>query len=149
MKLSRLAALVLGLVLISEGSVQAEGPQGKNWIRDLQTAHKMSNANGKPMLLVFGSENCFYCRKLEKYTLEEQSVKATLDSSFIPVYLNYHANLRAAEILKIKALPCTVILSPTADLLDRMEGFVEARKFSSALHTALKTQAEIVRTSAP
>jgi thioredoxin-related protein len=127
----------------------AEGPEGKNWLRDLQTAHRASQASNRPMVLVFGSENCVYCRKLEKNTLAEARVAHTLDSSFVPVYLSYEQNLKAAEILNIKALPCTVILTPQADLLDRIDGFVEAEKFQTSLRSALKAQAEIIPSSAP
>ena len=151
MRLSAFSVLVVGFVLVLSHGQQAsaEGPKGKNWLRDLQAAHKVSNAQKKPMLLVFGSKNCYYCRKLEKYTLAEPGVANTLASSFVPVYLDYQQNPRAAEILEIKALPCTVILSPEADLLDRFNGYVEAKKFQTSLQSALKLQAEIIQSSAP
>lgn len=142
--------LVLGMLLGGLTlTAQAEGPTGQNWLRDLQSAHKASNAANKPMVLVFGAKECVYCRKLEKQTLDEASVSRTLETSFVPVYLDYHQNLKAAEILEIKALPCTVILSPQADLLVRFNGFVDAKQFQVNLQTALKAQAQIVPSSAP
>jgi len=150
MRIQCYGSLVLGMILVGmlSQTASAEGPTGKNWQRDLQAAHTIANQSKRPMVLVFGSKNCYYCRKLEKYTLADASVSRTLESSFVPVYLDYQKNVKAAKILEIKALPCTVILSPDADLLGRFEGFVDAKKFQTSLKTALK-QPKIIQSSAP
>ncbi len=93
------------------------------WHDNLQAAHRQAVAENKPLLIVFGAEWCGFCTKLEKQTLKSQNVNRYISESFVPVHLDLDKEARIGQILEVKSLPCTIILSPKADLLGRVEGF--------------------------
>jgi thiol:disulfide interchange protein len=107
------------------------------WQHDLRTAHRLAVATGKPMVVVFGASWCTYCTKLENETIGHPNVAQQLNTSFIAVHLDFNKDEKAARILEVKSLPSTVILSPDADLLGFVEGYVTAAEFSQTLQQSL------------
>ena len=81
------------------------------------------------MMIVFGAEWCTYCRKMEQTTLTDPSLIHSVNENYIPVHLDFDDERKIAEILEVDRLPCTVFLSPRADLLGRMVGFVGRRQY--------------------
>ena len=92
------------------------------------------------MLVVFGAQWCAYCRKLEAETLAHSSVANHVNATFVPVHLDFEKDRRIAEILEVRSLPTTVILSPEADLLGSVEGYVRPAEFSQVLQQSLDFQ---------
>jgi uncharacterized protein YyaL (SSP411 family) len=120
------------------------GPRVK-WQTDLHAAHRVSVANDRPMLLVFGADWCGYCKKLEQKTLGRSPVAEFVNAAFVPVHIDFDRDPRIAEVLEIKSLPCTVVLSPEADLLGRLDGYVEHEEYKQVLEQALELRARIRR----
>jgi thioredoxin-related protein len=116
-------------------------PQSVQWMTDLEKAHHQSLATGKPMLIVFGGPGCQYCKKLDREVLHHATIQKYIQQNFIPVHLDTSKNLREAEILEVTSLPTTYILSPEADLLGSVEGFVSVKQFA----TVLKQSADLNR----
>jgi thioredoxin-related protein len=104
-----------------------------NWQTDLKKAHAESVRLNRPMLLVFGADWCIYCRKMEKTTLATPLLVSYVNNSFVPVQLDLEKNKDVAKILGVDRVPCTVVLSPRADLLGRLVGFVDWPKYRDAL----------------
>jgi len=115
------------------------------WRSNLDEAHEQAVKQNKPMLLVFEAEWCRYCKKLRKETLAHPQLAAHINRSFVPVHLDVDLpeDKRVAEILEVKPLPCTIVLSPDADLLTRKVGFIDAEAFYSALEDARRLQEKI------
>jgi thioredoxin-related protein len=128
-----LSLLTLGTLWIGH-TAQGEGP-GKHvhWQRDLKAAHKLALAQGKPILLVFGAEWCTYCHKLEKNVIDQPETAAYINANFIPVHLDADKEKKIVEILEVDSLPCTVVLSPAADLLGKFPGYADAKKYTANL----------------
>ncbi len=95
------------------------------------------------MLLVISANWCPHCRKLEQNTLIDPGVADYVNASFIPVRLDFDRNKRIAKILEVQSIPCTIVLSPQADLLGRIVGHVEPAKFQKALQAARRLQERI------
>jgi len=114
--------------------------KGVHWHHDLRAAQRASLATGRPMLIVVGGPKCYYCKKLETDVFANPTVARYINSSFIPVHLDYYKNAREAQILEVKSLPTTVILSPEADLLGSIEGYVNVRQYATILHQAVEYQ---------
>ena len=110
------------------------------WVYDLKTAHEQSLATGKPMLIVCGGPWCVYCKKLEKEVLGHPTIAKYINTAFIAVHLDSEKDQRAVQILEVKSLPTTVILSPEADLLGSVEGFVKVRDYATVLKQSVAFQ---------
>lgn len=106
------------------------------WQTNLQAAHRIAVAENKPIMIVFGAEWCGYCKKLEKQTLNSPEVAQYINETFVPVHLDLDKEQRVGEILEIQSLPCTVILSPNADLLGRIDGYFTPAPFQQKLVAA-------------
>ena len=101
------------------------------------------------MMIVFGAEWCHYCKQLEKETLSQPQIAEYINSHFIPVHLDKDQpqGKEAARILGVDNLPCTVILSPSADRVqDKILGYREATQYQQALETARAKGATIRQT---
>jgi len=107
-----------------------------HWQSNLQAAHRQAVAENKPIMIVFGAEWCGFCKKLEKQTLNSPEVAKYVNETFVPVHLDLDREKRIGEILEVKALPCTVILTPGADLLGRINGYETAAPFQKKLVAA-------------
>lgn len=108
------------------------------WNHSLKAAHKLAIAQDKPLLIVFGASWCSYCHKLERETLGDKRITAVVERSFIPVHLDFDRDAKVAKILEVERLPCTVILSPQADLLLKHEGYAEYKEYQQTLQSALE-----------
>jgi len=124
----------------AQSSKSSSGAQSVRWLHDLQAAQRASVATGRPMLIVVGGPKCYYCKKLDAEVFANPTVARYINSAFIPVHLDYTKHARAVQILEVKSLPTTVILSPEADLLGSIEGFVNVRDYAIVLHQAVEYQ---------
>ncbi|REJ86357.1 MAG: DUF255 domain-containing protein [Planctomycetota bacterium] len=114
----------------------AEDAPGVAWQTDLRAAHQISVRHNKPLLLVFGADWCTFCKKLENETLGHPELANYVNQTFVPVHLDYDRDERAREILEVEKLPCTIILTPDADLLDRFEGYQKPAGYYKRLSNA-------------
>lgn len=112
----------------------ARSQAGVKWRTDLQAARAEARQQDRPMLVVFGADWCTYCRKMEQTTLADQALSKYINDSFIPVHLDLDHDARVAEILEVERIPCSVMLSPNADLLGRVTGYVDRGQYQQALN---------------
>ena len=144
-RFARLPACLL--VCLVAAPLMAAPPEGSgiDWQTDLKAAHKLAVRQQKPMLVVFGADWCFYCKKLEGETLGNRLMADYVRREFIPVHLDFDRDEKTAEILEVKSLPCTVILSPKVDLLGRIDGYVKPSEYYTGLQKARALQARIAQ----
>ncbi len=139
----------VGLCLSAGRLSVAGGPENKTiaWQPSLRDAHKLAVQQNKPMMLIFGAEWCGFCKKLEKNTLTNPQLAKYINSTFVSVHIDVDEEQKVAQILDVKSLPCTIILSPNADLLSRFEGCKQPNEMYQKLVTAQKLLAEIQQAS--
>jgi thioredoxin-like negative regulator of GroEL len=125
-------------------SAWAYTPPKIRWHKDLRTAHGVAVQQNKPMLILFSASWCTYCHKLLRETLGEKPMVVYVERHFVPVLLDFDKDDRIAKILEVDALPCTVVLSPQADLILRKNGYAKAEAFRETLQTALQAQSQKV-----
>ena len=118
-------------------------PQKIKWHKNLKAAHRLSIETGRPMLIVFGATWCHYCHKLERETLADKRLAAVIERDFVPVLLDFDKDARVAKILEVEKLPCSVVLSPEADLLMKSEGFKDYKGYLKVLQASLERRAAI------
>lgn len=138
-----IVALVIFKMAVS--GVPAASPTAARieWQRDIFAAHQISQRTGKPILLVFGAEWCTFCKKLEKETLGHRQMAHYVNSSFVPVHIDFDREKRIAGILKVEKIPCTVVLSPEADLLGKKYGYYKPLEYYNVLQDAHHLQRKI------
>ena len=128
-------AFIFGLATwtIAAGLGQAEPKGASVWSHDVRAAYKQSVKENRPMLLVFGAEWCTYCKKLEKTTLVDPKIANYVREGFIPVHVDVDNDPELAKILKIKGLPCSVVVSSDVKVLGRLEGYKNTGEFYAFL----------------
>ncbi len=136
-----------GLACVAEAAPPLAGQAAPKiqWNQSLKAAHKLAIAQDKPLLIVFGASWCSYCHKLERETLGDKRIVAVVERDFIPVHLDFDRDAKVAKILEVERLPCTVILSPQADLLLKHEGYAQYKEYQQSLQSALEKRAEILQ----
>jgi thioredoxin-like negative regulator of GroEL len=120
-------------------------PQGIQWQTDLNEAHEQAVLENRPMLIVFDADWCKYCEKMNDKTFNDSSVTSYVNDKFIPVRLDLADNVKVAEILEIDRIPCTIALSPRADLLGRVVGYVNTVQYRETLGRVRALQARVER----
>lgn len=118
---------------------------GVQWRTDLIEAHEESVAQNRPLLIVFDADWCAYCQKMEDSTLSDTSVVSYVNDRFIPLHLDLEEHSRIAEILDVDRIPCTIALSPRADLLGRVVGYVNTVQYRETLARVRALQARVDR----
>ncbi len=126
-------------------SLFKDQPREIQWQTDLNEAHQQAVLENRPMLLVFDADWCKYCDKMDEATFKDSSVANYVNEKFVPVHLDLDDNMKIAEILEIERIPCTIALSPRADLLGRVVGYVNTVQYRETLGRVRALQARVER----
>jgi len=127
---------VLALSLLVAGALPASG-QEVAWCRDYRTAWEESRSSGRPLLIDFGTEACFWCRKLDATTLRDPAVVGMLNAGFVAVHVNAHHEPALARALRIHSFPTIVLAGPDGTVLDLVVGYTDAARFHQHLQRVL------------
>ena len=103
---------------------QAAEPAAIVWHTDVETAWKVTQEKGRPLLLFVTAKQCGYCVKMKQATFADANVAATVNRSFVPLVLDGGSNSPLLKELGVTAFPATFIISGNAEVLDRVNGFV-------------------------
>ena len=115
--------------------------------KSIEQGWKSAVAARKPLLVMFTSDGCVYCKKMLKETYGHPAIEKMLVGQTESVLA--HANNYQALVKKlgIRGYPSTVVVAPDGKVLEFMEGYVEPRAFAQRVHpllvkrTAEKTKA--------
>ena len=91
----------------------------------------------RPLLLDFGTVNCFYCKKLDETTFRDAAVIARLNRDFLPVKIDAARYPTLVQHLNIQFYPTLVVASPAGKILNTQTGFVEASAFLTFLRRSV------------
>jgi thioredoxin-related protein len=111
--------------------------QEVEWRTDYNKARQEATDKGKPLLLDFGTENCFYCKKLDATTFRDATVAGLLNKSFIPLKIDANRNTALADALHVDRFPTLVLAAPDGKILATQEGYVETARCQELLQRAL------------
>ena len=113
--------------------VPAPAPAQLAWRTDYNSARKEAQEKGLPLMLVIGTEDCFYCRKLEGGPLKDPAITNLLATDFIPLKLDATRAPELAKALKVQMYPTTVLAAPDGKIHAFIEGYVEADRLAEQL----------------
>ena len=123
MKPLRLTILAAAFLIAVAGSTHADEIRWRQTYRD---AYEESVKTGKPMFMDFGSENCYWCKKLDATTLSDADVVKLVNEKFIPVRIDATVEVDLVRAVAVQALPTLFVLAPDRTILNRHEGYAEA-----------------------
>jgi hypothetical protein len=129
-----LLPLVTAVVLVLPRTAPAAEPVV--WRTDYNTARKEAAERGLPLFVVVGTDNCFYCKKLEAGPCREANVASILASSFIPLKIDASRDPNLARALKVQLYPTIVLAGPDGKIHAFVEGYIEADRLADHLKRA-------------
>jgi thioredoxin-related protein len=125
-----LACVLLALVA---GVARAEGVQ---WRKDYNEARKEAAEKDRPLFLDFGTEDCFWCKRLDADVFHDKDVIALVNEQFIPMRVDGNRDTRLVEALRIHSYPTLVFASPDGRILGVQEGYLDAGRLQEQLRRA-------------
>lgn len=124
-------ATVFGLPL------QAADPKPIAWRTDYDAARKEAIEKGLPLFVVIGTENCYYCRKLEAGPFRDEAIQKQVGGNFVALKIDANAEPNLARALKVQAYPTLVLASPDGKIHNFIEGYVESDRLAEHMKRAV------------
>jgi thioredoxin-related protein len=98
------------------------------WRTDYNTARKEAQDKGLPLLVEVGTEDCYYCRKLETTTFRDPRIASLLASGFVPLRVDANREPALARALKVQVYPTLVLAGADGKIHAFIEGYMEAER---------------------
>ena len=109
------------------------------WRYDYNEARHEAVEKNRPLLLDFGTENCFWCAKLESTTFHDPVIAGLMNERFIPLKVDAEKSMVLTEALGIQSFPTLVLAAPDGKILGTLEGYMDASRLHPHLQRALAT----------
>ncbi|MBX7105414.1 MAG: thioredoxin family protein [Gemmataceae bacterium] len=110
------------------------------WKGDYASARQESFEKNRPIVLVFGGENCMWCRKLEATTLRDPGVISALGDRFVCLKVDGDREVALTQALRVQTYPTVVIAAPDGKILATIDGYHEPNKLLDQLNRAAPPQ---------
>lgn len=112
---------------------------GTQWITDYDQALKISDEEGKPILIYFWRRGCPWCAKMESDVFPTVEVSGAISKHFIPVALDIYRKDNSIPVTKYG-----VYATPTFVIIDRGKkainiGYMDKWEFLGFLNPFTKT----------
>jgi thioredoxin-related protein len=107
------------------------------WRTDYNAARKESLEKGLPLFLDIGTENCFWCKKLEATTFREPAITGLLNTRFIALHVDANRDTTLTEMLRIRSYPTLVLAAPDGKILGTLEGYMDGGRLQDHLQRVL------------
>lgn len=124
--LRNLSASVV-LVLATGTSVLAADPV--QWRTDYVSARKEAEEKKLPILVVVGTDQCVYCRKLEATTFADKDVLAMLAGKVVLLKVDANKDAEFARAMRVTIYPTTVIAGTDGKVFAYLAGYVSPEQF--------------------
>ncbi len=107
------------------------------WYEYSQTLFLMAHYTKKPAIILFSSESCGVCKKLEDETLSNRKITYLINKDFLPIKITDKEEqfMDIAARFEVSSAPTIIILSSTniPEELARISGFVDPTSLELAL----------------
>jgi thioredoxin-like negative regulator of GroEL len=107
------------------------------WRQDYATARREAAEKNLPLVIDFGTENCFWCKKLDATTFHEPAVADLMRQRFIPLRIDAEKDPDLATKLRVESYPTVVLAAADGKILDVQVGFIDAPGFQEKLQRVL------------
>jgi thioredoxin-like negative regulator of GroEL len=107
--------------------------QEVEWRYDYNAARKEALEKNRPLAIDIGTENCFWCKKLELTTFRERDIVSTMNEHFIPLKVDAYRDNVLASALHVQSYPTLVLAAPDGKILGTFEGYQDAIRWRESL----------------
>jgi thioredoxin-related protein len=144
------ARLLLGLiatVLVATGWADRSMAQERTflssswtdlrWRTDYNSARKEAVERGLPLLIDFGTADCFWCKKLDAVTFRDPRVANLMNQRFILLKIDADRDLHLANQLQIESYPTLILAEASGKILEKVKGYKDPDAFHEILRQTL------------
>lgn len=139
----------LPTLLILALSVGSTSGADVEWRQDYAAARAEATRTGRPLLLVFESEACTFCRKLDGTTFRDAKVVRAANGGFVPVKIDGRAEKKLAEALKVGGYPTIVVATAAGKIVGRSDGYADAGEMMALFEKASPAEPAPVEKAKP
>ncbi len=111
--------------------------QEVRWRYDYNSARREAQEKNLPLVVDFGTENCYWCNKLDATTFHDPTVVAVMNDHFVPLRVDAQRNSALTDALRIQAFPTVVLAASDGKILGTLEGYIDASRFHDHLQRIL------------
>lgn len=124
---------------VSASALAAPRPlrQGVFRFSTYPAAWTAAQETNRPILVYACSPSCPHCVKMLRETYKSQGVAEFVGSSFESVYIDRSEQPDMAAKLHLRIFPTTIVVSPNNQVIDVIEGYVDAQTLQRRLQTTL------------
>jgi thioredoxin-like negative regulator of GroEL len=108
-----------------------------DWRQDYPSARREALEKNRPLMIDFGTEHCFYCKKLDAVVFHEPAIVNLLNERFVCLRVDAEREARLAADLNVQNYPTVVLATAEGRILDVQVGFLEAAPFQDKLQRVL------------
>jgi thioredoxin-related protein len=132
--MKRLPVLALALVA-AVPACNVESGAGSSPFEKLNHQQALAKAKSekKVVLIVFYSDSCVYCDRLDAETFTDGRVRALLKERAVALRVKIEANQQLAQMYRVAGTPCLVFVNGEGDEVGRIPGFVRPEMFLAAV----------------
>lgn len=104
-----------------------------------------AQAANRPILVYATAPNCPHCVRMISESFDAPQVKRLILGSFETVYVDRAEQPELADKLKIRYYPTTIVVAPDNQVLDVIEGYVDAKTLNQRLQTSFAAYNSTIR----
>lgn len=120
-------AMLAFATLVMCGIAAAADPV--EWRTDYATARKEAEEKKLPLLVVVGTDQCVYCRKLESTTFADKDTLALLAGKVVLLKVDANKEPEFCNAMRVTMYPTTVIARADGKIFAYLAGYVGAADF--------------------
>src|SRR5262249_55162253 len=111
--------------------------QEVQWRYEYNAARREATEKNRPLVLDFGTEHCFWCRKLDLTTFRDPSIVGVMNEKFLPLKIDAEREPGLTNALRVQNYPSLILAAPDGKILGTVEGYLDAGRFHEYLQRAL------------
>ena len=134
-----LAIAIVSLPFVTSSALAQE----VKWHHDYTAARKEAAETGRPLLLDFGTESCFWCKKLDATTFRDPKIMARLNAGFVAVKIDANKNPRLTAALAVESFPTLILATAEGKVIGRHDGYAEVSELNALLNKAPAPRAPV------
>lgn len=138
-KMKATAFSTLAIAISVVGSAASKGGESVRWTKSYAEARAEASRTGRPIVLIVGSRDCPWCRKLEQTTLRDRRVVRKLNGETVSLKVDSDDESQAELLasLRVRSLPSTMVIAEDGTILARRSGYLESASFLKLVQTAI------------